>query len=139
MTRTILIADDEASLRLLVTTTLTDEHIHLIEAQDGTEALALAQQHRPDLMVLDVAMPGLTGLEVCAAVKNDPDLLGIPIIMLTARSQQADRERGLAAKADAYLTKPFSPLQLLRLVEHVLGTPNAHSKTGRLVKTSLLG
>ncbi|MGQ0600722.1 MAG: response regulator transcription factor [Anaerolineales bacterium] len=75
-------------------------------------------------MVLDITMPGLTGLEVCAALKNDPATAAFHVVMLTARSQQIDRERGLAAKADAYLTKPFSPLQLLRLVEHVLGEPN---------------
>jgi DNA-binding response OmpR family regulator len=123
MMHRILIADDDTSLRLLVTTTLTDDEIVLIEAQDGIQALSLARRDRPDLIVLDVAMPGLTGLEVCSALKDDPATSGIPVIMLTARSQQIDRERGLAARADAYLTKPFSPLQLLRLVEHVLRSP----------------
>ncbi len=129
----ILIADDEASLRLLVAATLEDERFQITEAKDGTSALAMARAEHPDLVLLDVAMPGLDGLEVCRAIKRDPALAGTTVVMLTAKAQEADRRRGLEAGADAYLTKPFSPLELLRLVEqvasskHVPGTGNGAS------------
>ncbi len=120
MTRTVLIADDDASMRLLVSTTLADDSLELLEAQDGLQALALARKKRPHLILLDVAMPGLTGLEVCRALRADPPTARVPVVMLTAQGQESDRERGLAAGATAYLTKPFSPLQLLQLVEDLL-------------------
>lgn len=120
MPHTILIADDDPSLRLLVTTTLADDSLVLLEARDGTQALELARQERPDLILLDVAMPGLTGLEVCRALKAAAATAQLPVVMLTAQGQENDRERGLQAGAAAYLTKPFSPLQLLRLVEDLL-------------------
>ena len=120
MIRTVLIADDDASMRLLVSTTLADDSLELLEAQDGLQALALARKKRPHLILLDVAMPGLTGLEVCRALRADPPTARVPVVMLTAQGQESDRERGLAAGATAYLTKPFSPLQLLQLVEDLL-------------------
>lgn len=120
MKNTVLIADDDASLRMLVTTTLADDSLTLLEAQDGVQALALARREKPHLILLDVAMPGLTGVEVCEALKAEVATAAIPVIMLTAHGQEADRQRGLAAGAKAYLTKPFSPLQLLDLVERLL-------------------
>jgi len=119
--KTILLADDEAHLRRLVRMTLEDLDYALLEAADGAAALRLAREHRPDLLVLDWMMPGLSGLEVAAAVRSDPRLAGLPIILLTARSQARDLERGRAVDAFAYLTKPFSPLELLRQVERALG------------------
>lgn len=113
----ILIADDEASLRLLVTATLEDEGYELIETRDGATALDLARRHRPDMALLDVQMPGLDGLAVCRSIKDDPTLHGTFVVLLTSKAQAVDRERGLAAGADAYLTKPFSPLELMQLVE----------------------
>ena len=113
----ILIADDEASLRLLVTATLEDEGYELIEARDGTAAMELARQHHPDMALLDVQMPGLDGLAVCRSIKDDRDLHHTFVVLLTSKAQAVDRERGLAAGADAYLTKPFSPLELMQLVE----------------------
>ncbi len=120
MKNQVLIADDDASLRLLVTTTLADDTLTMLEAHDGVQALAIARREKPNLILLDVAMPGLTGVEVCEALKADPATTAIPVIMLTAHGQEADRQRGLAAGAKAYLTKPFSPLQLLDLVERLL-------------------
>ncbi len=120
MSAKVLIADDDESLRLLVATTLGDDSLELLQAQDGRQALALARQHRPGLILLDIAMPGLTGLEVCQELKADPNTAKLPVIMLTAQGRALDRERGLAAGAAAYLTKPFSPLELLRLAEDLL-------------------
>ena len=125
MTKKILIADDEQPLRLLVRATLEDEsgeeRYEIIEAADGNEALEMARRERPELILLDIAMPGLTGLEVCKMLKNDPATSDLMIVMLTAKGQQSDREQGLAAGADDYFAKPFSPLELLQLVDRVMG------------------
>ncbi len=125
MTHKILIADDDPSLRLLVRVTLSDSSVTLIEANDGSQALAAARAERPDLILLDVAMPGLTGLEVCRALKRDPTTAPIPVVMLSAKDKEHDQNLGLGAGAVAYLTKPFSPLQLLYLVEDLLHEPPA--------------
>jgi two-component system phosphate regulon response regulator PhoB len=121
--KTILLADDEAHLRRLVRTTLEDLDYVILEAEDGAAALRLARERRPDLLILDWMMPGLSGLEVAEAARRDPRTAGRPIILLTARSQVRDLERGRAAGVFAYLTKPFSPLELLREVERALATP----------------
>lgn len=116
----VLIADDERSLRLLVRATLESSEIEVVEAEDGEEALRLVRSQRPDLVLLDVQMPDLSGFDVCQQIKSDPEMARLPVIMLTAQSQAAARERGIQAGADEYLTKPFSPLQLLTLVERML-------------------
>lgn len=125
MTKKILIADDEQPLRLLVRATLEDEsgeeRYEIIEAADGNEALEVARQERPELILLDIQMPGQSGLEVCRILKGDPATSDLMIVMLTAKGQQSDRERGLAAGADDYFAKPFSPLELLQLVDRVMG------------------
>jgi DNA-binding response OmpR family regulator len=118
--KTILLADDEAHLRMLVYTTLEDPQYHILEAADGSTALALAKQERPDLLVLDWMMPGMTGVEVARALRNDAQTAHIPIIMLTAKGQEKDKEQGRALGAYAYLVKPFSPLELLEKVQEVL-------------------
>jgi CheY-like chemotaxis protein len=118
--RTILIADDEAHLRLLVRKTLTEDDYRLVEAVDGQEALARARKERPDLIVLDWMMPRLSGLQVLEALRGDPDTAATPVIVLTARSQQLDRTQALQHGVSAYLVKPFSPLELIQLVERVL-------------------
>jgi DNA-binding response OmpR family regulator len=120
----LLIADDEASIRGLVRVTLEENSFEIIEAADGDEALRLAWRERPDLILLDVMMPRLDGLEVCRQLKSDPATKEIVVVLLTAMAQESDRERGLAAGADDYFTKPFSPLALLRMVEAVrVGLP----------------
>jgi CheY-like chemotaxis protein len=125
MTKKILIADDEQPLRLLVRATLEDEseegRYEIIEAADGNETLEIARREQPELILLDIAMPGLTGLEVCKMLKADPATSDLMIVMLTAKGQQSDRERGFAAGADDYFAKPFSPLELLQLVDRVMG------------------
>jgi CheY-like chemotaxis protein len=119
--KTILIADDEASMRLLVSATLSSDRRAVIEAADGDEAWRLIRRHRPMVAILDVQMPGRTGLELSRAIRADPDLAGTTVVLLTAKAQAADVEAGLAAGADRYLTKPFSPLELLTVVEQVAG------------------
>jgi CheY-like chemotaxis protein len=119
--KTILLADDEAYLRKLVCTTLADPAYRIVEAADGPAALALARQERPDVVVLDWMMPGLSGIEVAKALRQDPATANIPIIMLTAKGQATDQAQGRALGTSAYLIKPFSPLELLEAVQAVLG------------------
>ena len=114
---TILVVDDEPSIVDLVRFTLEDADVRVVEASDGAEALVLARRIKPDLILLDVQMPRLDGLEVCRQLRREPAFASAPIILLTAAGQEADRARGLGAGADEYLTKPFSPLALLALVE----------------------
>jgi CheY-like chemotaxis protein len=118
--RTVLIADDEPSMRLLVHATIESDDYAVVEASDGTEAWAMIQKLKPSLVLLDVQMPGRTGLEVLQSVKGDPDLEGTRVILLTSKAQERDIEAGLIAGADFYLTKPFSPLDLLTRVEEAL-------------------
>jgi CheY-like chemotaxis protein len=117
---TVLIADDEPSLRLLVNATIASDDYDVVEAMDGDEAWGLIRQHRPSVALLDVQMPGRTGLELTRAIRQDPDLAGMCVILLTSKAQQADVQEGLDAGADRYLTKPFSPLELLRVVEQAV-------------------
>ena len=119
--RYVLIADDEPSMRLLVTATIASDHIGVLEAADGLEAWEQIERHRPDLVLLDVQMPGQTGLELARRLRADPSFDTIKIVMLTSKAQAIDIEEGLAAGADLYLTKPFSPISLLTYVEGALG------------------
>jgi len=114
---TILIVDDEPPILDLVRFTLEDADVRVVEASDGAEALLVARREKPDLILLDVQMPKLTGLEVCRQLRREEAFAQTPIVMLTAATQEADRVRGREAGADEYLTKPFSPLALLALVE----------------------
>jgi two-component system phosphate regulon response regulator PhoB len=113
---TILIADDEPAIVDLVRFTLEDPQVRLLEAPDGAAALECALRERPDVALLDVQMPYLTGLEVCRRLRAPPECAHTRIVLLTAAAQAEDRRRGLAAGADHYLTKPFSPLALLTLI-----------------------
>ena len=117
---TILITDDEPHVVELVRVTLEDERVRVIEASDGATALALADQLEPELIFLDVNLPDLSGIEVCRRLRRQPRLAGSSIVILTAAAQQEDISRGLAAGATQYLTKPFSPVRLLSLVEELL-------------------
>jgi CheY-like chemotaxis protein len=119
--KTILLADDEANLRILVRITLDDAEYCLLEAADGLTALELARQQRPDLLILDWMMPGLNGIAVAQALRQHPATAHIPIIVLTSKGQETDKAQGHAVGAYAYLVKPFSPLELLHKVQEVLG------------------
>ena len=114
---TILIVDDEPPILDLVRFTLEDADVRVVEASDGAEALLVARREKPDLILLDVQMPKLTGLEVCRQLRREEAFARTTIVMLTAATQETDRARGREAGADEYLTKPFSPLALLALVE----------------------
>ena len=118
--KSVLIADDQNSIRLLVRATIESDEYAIAEATDGTEAWRLIQELHPDVVLLDVQMPGLSGLAVTRAVRGEPTLGTTRIILLTANSAKADVETGLAAGADLYLTKPFSPLELLTVLEKAL-------------------
>jgi CheY-like chemotaxis protein len=120
VTATVLLCDDEDVLRQLVRATLDNGEYSIVEATDGDESLELARRLRPDVIVLDMMMPGRSGLEVLEELRGDPKLASTPVIMLTARARQADREAAAAAGADRYLAKPFSPLELISLVEELL-------------------
>jgi CheY-like chemotaxis protein len=118
--RTVLIADDESSMRLLVHATIESDDYSVVEAVDGAEAWAMIQRYNPSLVLLDVQMPGQSGLEVLRLVKADPGLKATRVILLTSKAQESDVEAGLIAGADFYLTKPFSPLDRLPRVEEAL-------------------
>jgi len=117
---TILIADDEPHVVELVRVTLEDDRVRVVEAPDGATALLLATELEPELIFLDVNLPDLSGLDVCRRLRRESRLAGARIVMLTAAAQQDDITRGLAAGASQYLTKPFSPVRLLSLVEGLL-------------------
>jgi DNA-binding response OmpR family regulator len=118
---TILVADDEEDLRELVTYRLTRSGYRVIGAGDGLEALELAAERTPDLMVLDVMMPKLDGYELTRRIRAEAALSSIPVILLTARSQESDIDRGFEVGADDYLKKPFNPDELVARVRAVLG------------------
>jgi DNA-binding response OmpR family regulator len=118
--RRILLADDDPALRRLIGTTLGTDDFDVLQAVDGEEALRVARQQHPELVLLDVNMPKLNGFEVCRYLKNEPETSGIKIVMLTARGADVDRARGREAGADDYFIKPFSPVQLLNKVYSLL-------------------
>jgi CheY-like chemotaxis protein len=118
--KTIVIADDEEHLRLLVSTTLAEADYRILEAEDGPRALELARKECPDLLILDWMMPRASGIDVLKALRQDPETDRIPVIMLTAKSQKADRNQAILQGIRGYLVKPFSPLELIELVEKVL-------------------
>lgn len=120
MNGNILIVDDEMPIRELLKFNLQKEGYTVIEADNGLNAVNLTKSERPDLLILDLMLPGLDGLEVCRALKNQPDTSGIPIIMLTAKNEEIDKIIGLELGADDYLTKPFSPRELVARVKAVL-------------------
>jgi CheY-like chemotaxis protein len=105
---------------LLVSATLGSDDYNVVEASDGDEAWNLIQEHRPALTLLDVRMPGRTGLEILQSIRSDPTMSNIKVILLTASAAQTDIEAGLVAGADFYLTKPFSPRDLLSRVDEAL-------------------
>jgi DNA-binding response OmpR family regulator len=123
MTHRILIVEDQADIRKLIRMTLEFGDFEIHEAQDGESGLNLARAVRPHVMLLDVMMPGLLdGYQVCQRIKQDASLSDIQVIMLTARGQATDVDMGEKAGADAYLVKPFSPLELIDRVEAMVAT-----------------
>lgn len=122
-TKTILIVDDELHIRALLEETLeefVDNGVRLLVAEEGAKGLELALRYQPDLILLDIMMPKINGYEICEAIKKKHNLQHIYIILLTAKGQEADREKGFKVGADEYLTKPFDPDEIIRKVAGVL-------------------
>ena len=117
----LLIVDDEEGVRSLVRMTLNTSDYQILEARDGGEALGLAYDHHPDLVLLDVMLPDLSGIDICRELKRDPSMSSTTIVMLTAKAQNSDFGEAEDAGADGYFTKPFSPIALIQKVESVLG------------------
>ena len=117
----ILVVDDEAYVVRSLRFVLERAGYTVLEARDGQGALEAARRERPDLIFLDILLPQVDGIEVCRAVKSSEELRSIPVIMLTAKSQEIDREEAFAAGADEYMTKPFSPSRAVERVDAFLG------------------
>ncbi len=124
MEQKILIVDDEAHIRMLLEQTLEeleDEDVNFFSAENGEEALAIIQSEKPQLVFLDVMMPKMNGMEVCRRVKKELDLKNVFIVLLTAKGQEMDRQKGQEVGADLYMTKPFDPESILAKAKEVLG------------------
>ncbi len=117
----ILLAEDEKDMVYAVTLQLEAGGYEVISAPDGQEALARARKDKPDLMILDLMLPKMDGYKVCGLLKADMRYKKIPIIMFTARAQEADIQMGKEVGADAYITKPFEPKVLLAKIQELLG------------------
>ena len=124
MEQKLLIVDDEAHIRMLLEQTLEeleDEGVNFYSAQNGEEALEIIQTEKPQLVFLDVMMPKMNGMEVCRRVKKDLKLDKVFIVLLTAKGQELDRQKGQEVGADLYMTKPFDPEMILNKAKEVLG------------------
>ncbi len=124
MSKKILIVDDEAHIRLLLDQTLEDfedEGVEILTAENGEEGLEIIQTEKPDLVFLDVMMPKINGFDVCDTVKNKLKLSDVHIILLTAKGQEFDKQKGKEVGADLYMTKPFDPDAIVEKASEVLG------------------
>jgi two-component system, OmpR family, response regulator MtrA len=116
----IVVADDDVDVRMLVALKLRHSGYDVVDVGDGAAAVEACRTEKPDLVVLDLMMPVMSGLEACRAIKAEPELADVPVVLLTARAQNTDVDAGLAVGADAYVTKPFSPKELAARVESLL-------------------
>jgi DNA-binding response OmpR family regulator len=121
--REIMVVEDEGYLRGLIRLALERAGYRVRDVADGEAALEAVAQRRPDLILLDVDLPGIDGFVVCQRLEEDPSTAGIPILMLTAMAEDADRRRGLGVGADGYVAKPFGPFALLARIRAELGEP----------------
>jgi len=123
MNKIILVVEDQPEIRKLICMTMDYDGFEVHEAENGDSGLRMVKALRPNIVLLDVMMPGqLDGIQVCERIRADPEIAHIPEVLLTARGQQSDLEAGRRAGCDAYLTKPFSPLQLIETVEQLTTT-----------------
>ena len=123
MKQKLLIVDDESHIRMLIEQTLEDledDGVELLFAENGEQALDLIKKEEPNLVFLDVMMPKMNGMEVCHKVKKELNLSHVYIILLTAKGQEVDRQKGLEMGADRYMTKPFDPDEMLAVAEEIL-------------------
>jgi two-component system alkaline phosphatase synthesis response regulator PhoP len=134
MTKTILVVDDEPAIVQIARDYLERAGFRVLAAEDGASALRLARSERPALLVLDLMLPGMDGLDVTRALRQDPTTRRVPIIMLTARVEEADRLVGLELGADDYITKPFSPRELVARVRAVLRRSEGEVAPGGVVQ-----
>lgn len=116
----VLVVEDEAPLTTLLSYNLEKEGYRVVEARDGDEALLIVDEQRPDLILLDWMLPKVSGIELCRRLRNRNETRNLPIIMLTARGEEADRIRGLDTGADDYIAKPFSMVELLARIRAVM-------------------
>ena len=121
MTKRILVVEDQEDLRGVLRTLLTGSGYAMLEAVDGETGVARAKSDRPDLVLMDIQMPVLDGYEATRRIKPDPDLKGTPVIAVSSFAMKGDEEKARAAGCDHYVTKPYSPMQLLRVVRGYLG------------------
>ncbi|MFA0758258.1 MAG: hypothetical protein PVTTEEND_001654 [Candidatus Fervidibacter sp.] len=128
----VLVVDDERHIVRLVQVNLERQGYEVLTAYDGVECLEKAKAEKPDLIILDVMMPRMDGFEALQRLKSDPETNQIPVIMLTARAQDRDVLQGYQYGADLYLTKPFSPLELISLVKRVFESQEEEEGTYRL-------
>jgi two-component system alkaline phosphatase synthesis response regulator PhoP len=133
VTRTILVVDDEPEIATIARDYLDRAGFRVITAGDGPAALRLARSERPSLVVLDLMLPGMDGLDVIRSLRSDPATSGMPVIMLTARVEESDRLVGLELGADDYITKPFSPRELVARVRAVLRRTEGQSEAAVLL------
>lgn len=125
MNKKLLIVDDEPHIRMLIEQTLEDledDGVELLFAENGEEALNIIQKEKPNLVFLDVMMPKMNGMEVCFKVKKELNLSDVYIILLTAKGQEVDRQKGLDMGANKYMTKPFDPDEMLSIAEDILNS-----------------
>lgn len=118
----VLVIDDEPDVLLLCRLNLEQRGHEFLEAAEGRKAIELARERQPDVIVLDLMLPGISGYDVLEALRRDDETSGIPILVLTAKSLQADRDRSHGLGASAFLTKPFLPDELCEMVESLLVT-----------------
>jgi DNA-binding response OmpR family regulator len=128
MNRKVLIVDDELHILESVGYVVRSAGMEPLTAEDGEEAVRLAEAEKPDLIILDVMLPKLSGLQVCAHIRANPETRHIPILMLSARGQESDEVQGMQAGADDYMTKPFSPRRLKSRIEELV---LKHAEPGR--------
>ena len=121
MTKRILVVDDQEDLRDVLRTLLTGSGYAVIEAADGESGVAMAKSERPDLILMDIQMPVLDGYDATRQIRAEPDLTSTPLIAVSSFAMKGDEEKARAAGCDVYVTKPYSPLQLLRIVRDLLG------------------
>ncbi|EGJ28383.1 two-component response regulator, CheY subfamily [Moorena producens 3L] len=137
MTKKILIVDDEPYMRLLIEQTLEDledEGVELLTAEDGEDALEQVKSEQPNLVFLDLMMPKMSGFDVCNQIKNVLCIKDIYVIMLTAKGQEFDKQKGKEVGTDMYLTKPFDPDQVLEKSQEILGITATSVKYPNLLR-----
>ena len=135
MEDTVLLVEDEADVVDLLRYHLRKAGFKVLIANSGSEGLEAVRQNRPDVVVLDIMMPGMTGLEVCRAMKADSALASIPVLMLTAKSDVKDRVKGLETGAEDYVTKPFSPKEIILRVQALLKRLRSGSAVGNTIES----